>query len=265
MLLKHPIELPAASLRKHADDIANHYMQELGQKQIASLHAHGLVVRNTFIDGPTPVPRHAAPRARSAPSEFCRRPLDSARCPTKCGDTPLDTPRSVSTACPTDSCSPADSSCSSSTAWQYEADCQCLSSNISSSRRPSLSSCPSLDNSDGEILPKGLPYGIGSREESARQILELVQHECAFLRIRGHGLRIEKHRQRSVAATLCIFVQGLPWSKRAKWLLPLLWSVSAVLQRCGCAARVRGGVLRAPLDDVDGGETLRIDFAAARE
>lgn len=93
---------------------------------------------------------------------------------------------------------------------------------------------------------------------------DLVEHECSFLRIQGHKLHTKVSKRagrRGIKTTLRFYVHNLPSAKRAKWLLPLLRAVAALLQPHGCAAMVRGGELYAP---VSAGIFVRIDFAPAQ-
>jgi len=89
----------------------------------------------------------------------------------------------------------------------------------------------------------------------------LVKECCGFLRIRSHALQTEsKVGRQSAVATLRFFTQGLPWAKRAKWVQPLLWSITAMLARSGVKATVKGGELMVCLAS---GLVVRVDFAAA--
>lgn len=86
---------------------------------------------------------------------------------------------------------------------------------------------------------------------TAARIVDLINEQCGFLLVRGHGVypeNGERMRQRGIAATLRFYVYGLPWAKRAKWLQPLQRSVAAVVQRTEPWVIVRGGVLFAPID-----------------
>jgi len=97
---------------------------------------------------------------------------------------------------------------------------------------------------------------------AAEELAQLVERECAFMRISGHSVQTSSTARKCAAAcTLRFFVHGLPWAKRAKWLQPLLWSVSAVLARHGVEAGMKGGELVAITDS---GAAVRIDFVAAR-
>jgi len=98
--------------------------------------------------------------------------------------------------------------------------------------------------------------------QAAEDLAALVDRDCGFLRIRSHTIHADcKAGRRSNEATLRFFIQGLPFAKRAKWVQPLLWSVTAVLARSNVKATVKGGELMAVLAN---GLSIRIDFAAAR-
>jgi len=132
-------------------------------------------------------------------------------------------------------------------------------------------SSASTDVSDGEKFDLG-DSEAGSpapaqdlawpADASGRRLAELVERECAFLRIRGHTLQPLGRGQMKHGATLCLrfFVHGLPFTRRSRWQQPLTYSMLAVLKRCGCEAFVRGGELYASEDKV----VVRVDFAAGR-
>jgi hypothetical protein len=102
-------------------------------------------------------------------------------------------------------------------------------------------------------------------------IMALVERECAFLRTAGMDIYDESNvvrRRRGVVQCVVFYVRGLPWAKRARWLLPLLWSVAAVLNLKGCVAKVQAGELYAQLPSTRGpgrSSSVRLDFAAARD
>jgi hypothetical protein len=101
-------------------------------------------------------------------------------------------------------------------------------------------------------------------DSSVRFVLDVIEKECGFLRIGGHGVhsvKLTKAKQHPrVRGVLCVYIRGLPSRKRTKWLMPLAWCVAAVLQRSGCAAAVHGGYLYvAPPGHL--GPALPVDFA----
>lgn len=93
--------------------------------------------------------------------------------------------------------------------------------------------------------------------------VERVRQTCSWLQIHGHDLhrQICHGRGRNIL-TLRFHIRGLPWAKRAKWQQPLLWAVSALLQRHGADVAMHGGDLLATLDH---GASLRLDFVACRQ
>mmetsp|Transcript_16576 Transcript_16576/g.37450 ORF Transcript_16576/g.37450 Transcript_16576/m.37450 type:complete len:259 (-) Transcript_16576:186-962(-) len=211
--------------------------------QVENLLAGGFVVRNTFIDAPNPWQEgamqrrtHSAPPAPEPAGRLAARESRAAIAGTDLSPITSEWSRSSSSAkSRQDSPSPSRQSTAASSAF--------------SERGGGAAG-------DADFMEACL--------DSARQVSELVERECAFLRIRGHGLHAKSSanaKRSDLAVTLRFYVSGLPWAKRSKWLLPLLWSVAAVLQRNGCGARVQGGRLCVPLET---GAAVRIDFAAAR-
>lgn len=95
-------------------------------------------------------------------------------------------------------------------------------------------------------------------------LAHLISEECGFMRVQGHRVLIAEgpmgYRSKTVA-TICIFVQGLPWTKRAKWRYPLLRSAAIALERVHVDAVVTGGNLFVSLPRVG---RVQLDFAAAR-
>jgi hypothetical protein len=105
--------------------------------------------------------------------------------------------------------------------------------------------------------------------ERSEKLAQLISEECSYLRIESHRLLVATDLQaqggfpakRNVVATLCIFVNGLPWTKRAKWRQPLLRSAATALQGLNVDAVVVGGNLFVV---VPGAGRVQVDFAAAR-
>jgi hypothetical protein len=144
----------------------------------------------------------------------------------------------------------------------------------------SQSATPPLQEAEGSATEDGSPESRAAQDgspdspacgEHSKAYREAVQHladmitdECGFLRLREHKFHTEKsgklRRKESSTPLLRFYVRGLPGVRRAKWMQPLLWSVVAVLNRCGCEATVRGGELYAPVGE---GQPVRVDFAAA--
>lgn len=101
-------------------------------------------------------------------------------------------------------------------------------------------------------------------------LAKVVKEECSFLRISGHRLCLTRPQgpggggrngSGAPAITLCVFVQGLPWTKRAKWRQPLLRSAASALERAAVPAVVSGGNLHINLPGLG---RVQLDFAAAR-
>lgn len=116
-------------------------------------------------------------------------------------------------------------------------------------------------------MGSGFSWAEASAPESeADELVALVERECAFLRLVGEKASYEEttrlRLQRGVERCVIFYCKGLPWAKRAKWLLPLLWSVAAVLKSKGVFTKVQGGELYAQMPGAD--SLIRLDFAAAR-
>lgn len=118
-----------------------------------------------------------------------------------------------------------------------------------------------------KILPR-----ISSPEhlrDQAEKLAQLISEECSYLRIEDHRLLVAADLEqqgvlpakRNVAASLCIFVSGLPWTKRAKWRQPLLRSAATALQELSVDAVVVGGNF---FVTIPGAGRVQVDFAAAR-
>merc|ERR1719195_927911 len=109
--------------------------------------------------------------------------------------------------------------------------------------------------------------------EEESKLSQLIQRECAFLRITSSTVMALAPRSsstkrvplRSVRQCLRICIIGLPGLKRHKWQQPLAWAVAGVLERAGCPAFVRRGELFASLDTREGGELVRVDLCAPRD
>jgi len=102
-------------------------------------------------------------------------------------------------------------------------------------------------------------------EELLQQWKTFVKGSCGFLRICQTEVHIEtsdKAKRRGSSAILRMYVKSLPMIKRAKWLSPLLWSVSVALQRQGCPAKISGNELYIPLF---ANVWARVDLVSARE
>merc|ERR1719396_139134 len=141
------------------------------------------------------------------------------------------------------------SGCSPSSLNDASTDCsdgECTKAS-SSSYTPPSDTDTNLSNDDGFCLLTSNACTVASSgldvetkragEARARQLVQLVESECGFLRLSGHRLithTTEKAKRHGLAMTLRFYVHGLPSAKRAKWQQPLFRSVAAALQRCGC-------------------------------
>jgi hypothetical protein len=110
-------------------------------------------------------------------------------------------------------------------------------------------------------------HEVGAEEDLSVEIASVIERELAFLRLAGHAIYDETNhirRRRGVTQCVVFYCRGLPWAKRAKWLLPLLWSVAAVLKAQGCTCKVQAGELYAqPPSAGPGSNFIRLDFGAA--
>jgi len=131
----------------------------------------------------------------------------------------------------------------------------------------SCASCSESESNNGgdDLLGDSQIATSMVEKDFVERLCDTVVKECGFLRIRSTELRDEvsnRATRHGSIATLRIYVNGLPLIKRAKWLAPLLWSVSAVLQRHGCPSKVQSNELYVPVND--GANHVRIDLVAAR-
>jgi len=136
--------------------------------------------------------------------------------------------------------------------------------NIASTSCASYSESES-NNEGGEQLGNSQSVPSMVDKEFVQRLCNTVVKECSFLRISSTELRNEvskRAKRHGSIATLRICVNGLPLTKRAKWLGPLLWSVSAILQRQGCPFKVQSNELYVPVNN--GPTHVRIDLVAAR-
>lgn len=104
-------------------------------------------------------------------------------------------------------------------------------------------------------------------QENGETLADWVEKDCRFLRISGRDFYDEENqlrRKRGVVKSIVFYIKGLPWAKRARWLMPLLWSVASVLKARGCTTRVQAGELYVQLSGMREEEYVRVDFAAAR-
>jgi len=216
--------------------------------QAEYLHAFGGIARNTFIEFPLKAVSSQR-RSRSSPPSSCSSDdVDalSNQCLISCG--------------------------------------QASSSDVSSHTSTILPKRPRWSDADDESVgcPGSPASTVCSDSEhqrisdvhrsvacirAAEDLAALVKECCGFLRIRSHALQMEsKVGRRSSVATIRFFTQGLPCLQEAarsgaKWVQPLLWSITAMLARSGVKDTVKGGDLMVCLAS---GLVVRVDFAAAR-
>jgi len=110
-----------------------------------------------------------------------------------------------------------------------------------------------------------------SVQDQVEKLAQLISEECSYLRIEGHRHLVvedvegfggrKSSCKKNVKATLCVFVQNLPWTKRAKWRQPLLRSAATALEGANIEAVVVGGNL---FVNLPGACRIQVDFAAAR-
>lgn len=114
--------------------------------------------------------------------------------------------------------------------------------------------------------PDGDEDNVVVDAHAVEQVLELIRVECGFLRLHGHHVLGEEGdrqcRTTAAAASVCVFIRGLPHTKRSKWHSPLLYSVAPLLQRSGRTAMVRKGNLFVSTADK---AFVKIVFANARK
>lgn len=131
------------------------------------------------------------------------------------------------------------------------------------------SSSTAYSDSDCEDTVDSLdssPPSLPDEDDWAEEVAAQVRLACPFLRLAGRGLYEERNlhrRKRGVAKCAVFYVYGLPWTKRARWLLPLLWAVASVLKLRGCTAKVQARELYVQVPGPGRGY-VRVDFAAAR-
>lgn len=159
---------------------------------------------------------------------------------------------------------------------RMEANCVMLpipARHLESEKRPSPT--PSLasgsDGSSSSPPPEERSAGSarsssisGPHAEAVTRLRDVLLDELRFLRVHGSSYRdarlLEPQQadRRSCEGSLMLFIAGLPWAKRARWLVPLRWTVAMVLQKKGVMATVISGKLYVTDDSTR--ITLHIDF-----
>jgi hypothetical protein len=242
--------------------------------QNEAIKAFGHVVKNTFIDDAAApaAPSAARQRASSLPAAS-RFAGDEACCDVAAGESswPLSAAAHVAPRRGRSGCGEEEVLCTSR--------CRDLSIASTTSTRTSIDTattcstatpCSSFSWAEASAMEEAAASPAGAEaEDPAAKLAALVERECAFLRLTDKVFYEETtpvRKQRGVVKCAVFYCRGLPWAKRSKWLLPLLWSVAAVLKTRGCNARVQSGELYAQLpgSDETNGNLIRLDFAAAR-
>jgi len=222
------------------------------RSQEAWLQQNGCVIRHTFIDleshevEDSVLPRHRSqslpPRLNKDIEPQRQQEVQKMRTPTRC---PMQLSLFDSLRCADTETSPA----SSGTPTTPRSVCSEL---VRSPCSDSMSTACS--ETDGQM-------GVTER---VHELAHIISEECGFMRVQGHRVLLAEGlpglRSKNVA-TICVFVQGLPWTKRAKWRYPLLRSAAQALERVQVDAVVTGGNLFVSLPRVG---RVQLDFAAAR-
>lgn len=125
------------------------------------------------------------------------------------------------------------------------------SRSITSASTASCSESESINGGD-EQLGNSQRTASLVEKDFVQKLCGTIMMECGFLRISSMEIRDEassRAKRHGSTATLRIYVNGLPLTKRAKWLAPLHWSVSAILQRRGWSSKVQSNELYVPVND----------------
>lgn len=118
-----------------------------------------------------------------------------------------------------------------------------------------------------------------SSEDCARCALtQLIYRECSFVRVTGHALVLSEPPESDLEAAAVpkskkkwrhpacyrIFIRGLPWTRRARWLQAFHRLFLVIFRRAGHRCRLASGGLIAAID-VDKTVLVRVDFSCSRE
>lgn len=118
----------------------------------------------------------------------------------------------------------------------------------------SMPASPMLSSID---VPHTKAMTDNSFEESVKDLADLVQRKCGWLRIRYHTIL----RKSSNYAVLCFYICGLQTTK-AEWKEPLLLAASAVLRSSGVTCTYKDGNL---MIDVHMAAQVQVNFVATDE
>lgn len=126
---------------------------------------------------------------------------------------------------------------------------------------PGGNRCPSSADSvcaeDGSNEPIDGPDAAWAGCEELRQT---ILARCGFLRIVASSCRpFPVHGKSQCSGSLTFYVAGLPWARRARWVVPLRLGVAKVLESCGYRTEMSLGVLY--VSDPEGSYRARVGFA----
>jgi hypothetical protein len=206
--------------------------------QEAALQSEGFVVKNCFIDeSPCRPSEGARSRRHSAPPSptrftFVRHPESSfgSLVPRNKSDS-VDDSDYDDDASTQASCSPGRHRCPSS------ADSACA------------------DDGGNEPID-----GPDAADAGCEELRLAILDKCGFLRIVDSSYRPFLNRGKSdCSGSLMFYVAGLPWARRARWVVPLRLGVAKVLESCGYRTQMSVGVLY--VSDPEGSYRVRISFA----
>jgi len=173
-------------------------------QQVDSLSSHGLVVKNTFIDGPPQwwgnIPRRRAHSAFAAVrpiDEQKQQPPQMANCAfsTPAFESWVGTSRHKSVEC---------------CAEKYQQSTLSFLGDVSTA----CSETDEYNFIEDDCRQSDNYFSNLTCEQSARQIVELVEHECSFLRIHGHSIPDERTKRKpwhDVTATFAFTWRACPW------------------------------------------------------
>jgi len=124
---------------------------------------------------------------------------------------------------------------------------------------PGRRGCPSSAGSVCAEDGSSEPDAAWAACEALRQA---ILDKCGFLRIVGSSYRpspIRSCGKPACSGCLMFYVAGLPWARRARWVVPLRLGVAQVLESCGYRTQMSVGVLY--VSDPESSYNVRISFA----
>lgn len=231
------------------------------QKQEACLQAGGYIVRNSFIDtvGDAVDRELLGSRSRRHSEPPTVRSCSSSRSMAIFED-------GVDGEMDLDRASDVSKEDSASTRWPSQGGC-------SQDRSPCQPYAQPYSQKDdfGENVPDDAEILF------AEGLKRFVLTNCAFLRISGSSYRSTPDGMPSRSAScrslpdgkigatgsLMFFVSGLPWARRAKWLVPLRLCVSKVFEACGYSVFISLGQLYVKDARSRWNYMVKVDFAPA--